>query len=474
MATVQEDIFSLRRKNQELGGANARLQKTADAGRDSFCGALDEAGKLDSFLDAAIRDAGVEDFYNNTQQTNAQGQSKASGALIEDYLGTSLDHAANDANHRSDRQKVEAHSFSAMQDAHDAQGHGTKKSRMESDLFDYRMQMTDHKMGLMEEGGNPVPKPELSNEWKDQIADTVTQGIQRNDPSIAEALGHDRAAVGHLVERAQAGNKIAVNERQIANNDQTVAVMRERGDTHALQSFAEQGQGPREADRAATLPLEAGGASQEANGPRSASDLLKELAAVIRGEDVHAEESKGQGVDIANKLQQRRGQGAMEPTETTQAEQGNGVQSVAEPSRPGKMAPTINVFDEQAQDRPTRAAGQQAEAAGERGRGRARSEMPQYGDEQMDQMSSWAGQSITPEQHQQFKKGSGSALYERGLADVQESKKQASGMAPQELAAKREAYKAGAPQIKNLLEDMAMGPKLQQQREKKSQMGAGS
>jgi hypothetical protein len=92
----------------------------------------------------------------------------------------------------------------------------------------------------------------------------------------------------------------------------------------------------------------------------------------------------------------------------------------------------------------------------------------------MDQMSSWAGQGITPEQHQQFKKGSGSALYERGLADVQESKKQASGMAPQELASKREAYKAGAPQIKNLLEDMAMGPKLQQQREKKSQMGAGS
>lgn len=414
MAANQDEIKTLQARNKAMAKSSDSLRAHAQRSRDDFCSEMDDAGRLDPLLESALETSGCQDFYRDSDIGERSAPQK-SGAMIDRYLKDNLNHAANDEHHKSDRQEIEGHSLDAMVEAHAQPGGDPAKASMERELFGYRQQTTEHRMGAKDADGVPIEKPELSAQWKERIADHVTRGIAKDDPKIIEGLGGARGAASHLVERNKAHKQIATNSLDIGHNREKMAHLAELSEESSLDAYASK--------------------DTEASAPELSPSLKR------------ADESR---------------------TASTQLS--------AEQERSPKLASTIGVFGEDEQRREVQALEkpeQQAPAGAERGR-RSLEGRSRVTQEQADAMGQEKGFCISPERDKELRASPGGALYARGVDMVRDLRVSAAKQEPHVKAAKTEEMKGAAGEFRSMIEKLGIGSKLEQQRQRKAGAELGS
>jgi hypothetical protein len=217
------DAKALLANNKTLEKSSKTLAAEAEAAEARLCERLEEAGALEKLLEVAAGQNGIQDYYQNTrviehgQQTTSGAlaeQSAARGELDDDIFVTPKQRAARDAAYR-------------MEDAHsktrDDPERFERKHSMERELFEFRKQSIDHRIGNLDAGGAPVAKPVLSGQWREAVANAAVEALEQGDGAVVDAIRGVGDAVGLLAARKAAHERIAANNDTVLANEKALA-----------------------------------------------------------------------------------------------------------------------------------------------------------------------------------------------------------------------------------------------------------
>lgn len=214
--TVNPAIATLEAKAKSLEKTSKAKMAVAERSEMEFHGCLVSVGALEGVLAMAIDESGCKDYHQDAL-IDWKGEELPAGEIVERSVRAG---EVDDKYLETPKQLSERASRGLMEVEHEKPRANPavheRRHAMERELFDYRKQMADHRLGATDEKGEKVQRPLLSEQWRYEIANRVEHGIEREAPAYADAMKGAGAGIELLSIRREAYERIELNNRQVA------------------------------------------------------------------------------------------------------------------------------------------------------------------------------------------------------------------------------------------------------------------